>query len=1367
MMGDLGPPIHLPSAAEVILRDVDAVNQIGEGAVRAGGFKRFLEDAEDVGLIGGEGTGVDLRKQLYEKVESAGGLESMLEALADLQMKNFKEACEVVRSIEESTELTAEETTSWQHVVKLVAGAGGAKKFTRSFTTVELAEVLGNTQQLAALGIFEGKSEDHTLRDALLTNDEHMPQLFSKIQEELGGLSLDERQVADLSSALGIMARSRGSKGNWTELVDLIAGEGGPKPVQPLVKYSEGHVRELHSAMQLSSLDVEGLISFLKTAGEVEFIGQSADAKVREDFLTKLSAAGGASVLYSSLQGMDLKALRPAIMVARAANLHRESCLHVTAGSISRADAWHQLVEIIESKWGGPQAFLEASGELYESHRAIAIDKREESAFDGLVEQTGGRMAVTELLTLTASAGGVQHVLKALGPVQLSQVCNFLDSLRRGGGRFQDLEKLSTMVGEAGGLTRLVKRIEAKVQDTSKLAEIIEGGATFERHGFLDLPDKEREKVPEVLAKVLAETSLTRFLKVFDAVRLSSLLELVPLLVSAGALRSKGQAQSEDEVATSGKSILGWLSRAGGSFLVCSAVYQCEARMFLKLMEQANNMGLSQLRPASLSKVGAFLTELSRQSGSLEDFVAMIGETDLVHLVSTLNSWRHVPCQSESVDDAASEETPPGSENANVPGGKSTESLELLGPATPEEAQEVQDALEALRLVAHKSGIEGLQRLVQVSQKVECLERLEKGVELLESARLIRPWQSKGVPDHWQLLAEFEPWNHLVSLVNSFGGPERFNQRVEAVNLQHFDECVEFLDAAGLTSASMKVDDGFSESIKAWTEVIRILVSSGGPALFLESLQGIVVDDFLKVVSLLRQAGLARRLEDEDAPEMTKRLSFTYGYGESAGRIRNEMLLDFVQRVIQAGGFHAFWHALKGVDLMKLKGDLHCLVVIRQKLQELIAEDWWLAVHDAEGLEELLHSHLAERKRRADDLTLRQRERLVNRFKEIGGVEAFLEGFNNINLAQMLAQHKALHTARIKEVSVIEALAKIGQLVKNKVDHLNGLQAVAATLVRWGDRHYRGEEPVRLWKAMHQQVTWLLLAIEENGALLKATVNHGNHPGKEPELTPARLAQFLQALRPVGGVPGFLAAFRGLDFSTAAQQARILHDACVRSPETTKRLAYLYRLLRNSSTHLRGLEHFLRNFAAPVLAEGSTAQDRLQVAERWQRLTAYLGQAAGKSPPGDETDENSPRTASGADQVLEVLLLGLRLTEASGLKACKQDWEQLCQEIKCEPGLPGLLARLRGKAGNSSRLARERRSAPSVAHALLVRNFLPPCMEEHDADPGAVAGLAERRPSRPSDVARRQRPESAARARSSSVPEVLRTSPVPGWSPDV
>ncbi|CAK9057403.1 unnamed protein product, partial [Durusdinium trenchii] len=57
------------------------------------------------------------------------------------------------------------------------------------------------------------KSEDHSLRDALFNEDteKQMPQLFSKIQDEaLSGLALDERQVADLSKALGIMARSGG-----------------------------------------------------------------------------------------------------------------------------------------------------------------------------------------------------------------------------------------------------------------------------------------------------------------------------------------------------------------------------------------------------------------------------------------------------------------------------------------------------------------------------------------------------------------------------------------------------------------------------------------------------------------------------------------------------------------------------------------------------------------------------------------------------------------------------------------------------------------------------------------------------------------------------------------------------------------------------------------------------------------------------------------------------------------------------------------------------------------------------------------------------------------------------------------------------
>ena len=142
---------------------------------------------------------------------------------------------------------------------------------------------------------------------------------------------------------------------------------------------------------------------------------------------------------------------------------------------------------------------------------------------------------------------------------------------------------------------------------------------------------------------MLAETkgNVSRFLKVFDSVRLGTLLDLVPLLVAAGVVRSKGQAQSDEEVLAAGESILRWLARAGGAFRVGAAVYQVDARRgfrpvlkafwwiwgcfqlvlgrfrpfadrkgskragfrsFLKLMEQVQAMGLDQLSIPGLMK---------------------------------------------------------------------------------------------------------------------------------------------------------------------------------------------------------------------------------------------------------------------------------------------------------------------------------------------------------------------------------------------------------------------------------------------------------------------------------------------------------------------------------------------------------------------------------------------------------------------------------------------------------------------------------------------------------------------------------------------------------------------------------------------
>ncbi|CAE7221953.1 unnamed protein product [Symbiodinium pilosum] len=959
--------------------------------------------------------------------------------------------------------------------------------------------------------------------------------------------------------------------------------------------------------------------------------------------------------------------------------------------------AWTELMDLVERRWGGPQAFLANNAELFRSPKAG--ERRQDAAFDNLVEQTGGRFLVSQLLNVVADAGGVHYVLKALASVQLSQVCDFLEGLRSGGGQFQDLTKLTAIVGQVGGLTRLIRTLD-KLQDPSRLTDIVRYGDAFARQGLLDSAE-DTASHPAVLAKVLGDMDAESFLQAFDNVKLSSMAELVPLLISAGVLRGRGQHQTEEEVAAAGESALRWLARAGGAFLVSTAVYPIPARSFLKVMEQVNSCGLGRLRQPSLTKVGNWLTHLTRRLGSLEDFVDMVGKTDIISVVSCLNLTRSaVP--SEHGEDFEDTITPIVSSAAQAfktgssIGGSEEPLVRVFpGPTTSEQAAPVHNMLQDILQIARATGMEGIFRLLSLFHKAESLERLERGVDLLGAARLLKtapeapPSQGQGSdipgedfekgdrPEGGTTLASragpdlavldkvdyaglapslYAYWSTALAVQTMFVNVWRLVAPGRATNIKLFEECLDVLHEAGLTQKSFKLDDRgpSAAQIESWRKVVAMLAANGGPDLFLDSLQGVAVEDFLHMIGLLRRAGLARSVDDTDQ-DMP---SFCFGHDEDAGRIRNAMLHEFVERVVQAGGFHAFWHALKGVDLAKLKGDLHCLAVIRRKLSELTNKDWWLAVHDAEGLEDLLHSHLEERKRRGDDLTLRQRQRLVKRFKEVGGVESFLEKFDKVNLAQLLRQHEALDKARIKRVSVIEALAEIGWLVKHEVEHLEGLYTVAETLVRWGDRHFCGAEPSRLWRVLADQVAWLLSAIEENGTLLKATINHGSkNPAKEPELTPARLAQFLQALRPMGGVTGFLTAFRGLDFATAAVQARILHDSCVRSSETTRRLSCIYRLLHYNPAHLRGLEHFLRRFAGPVFAEaqaqGCTSQDRLRAAERWQRLTSFLAMAAGRTSGGAD-----PEPGSGPERALEVLQLGLRLSQAAGLKVSAQEGKE-------------------------------------------------------------------------------------------------------------
>eukprot|EP00441_Pelagodinium_beii_P023163 CAMPEP_0197676982 /NCGR_PEP_ID=MMETSP1338-20131121/87701_1 /TAXON_ID=43686 ORGANISM="Pelagodinium beii, Strain RCC1491" /NCGR_SAMPLE_ID=MMETSP1338 /ASSEMBLY_ACC=CAM_ASM_000754 /LENGTH=70 /DNA_ID=CAMNT_0043257757 /DNA_START=86 /DNA_END=295 /DNA_ORIENTATION=+ len=70
---------------------------------------------------------------------------------------------------------------------------------------------------------------------------------------------------------------------------------------------------------------------------------------------------------------------------------------------------------------------------------------------------------------MTGAAGGVQHLLKMLGPVSLGEVGNFLEAVRQGGGNFQDLQKLVEVTSQAGGVSKVLKTLGG-LEDKTKFS---------------------------------------------------------------------------------------------------------------------------------------------------------------------------------------------------------------------------------------------------------------------------------------------------------------------------------------------------------------------------------------------------------------------------------------------------------------------------------------------------------------------------------------------------------------------------------------------------------------------------------------------------------------------------------------------------------------------------------------------------------------------------------------------------------------------------------------------------------------------------------------------------------------------------------
>jgi len=431
------------------------------------------------------------------------------------------------------------------------------------------------------------------------------------------------------------------------------------------------------------------------------------------------------------------------------------------------------------------------------------------------------------------------------------------------------------------------------------------------------------------------------------------------------------------------------------------------------------------------------------------------------------------------------------------------------------------------------------------------------------------------------------------------------------------------------------------------------------------------------------------------------------------------------------------------VDLRNVASDLRCLEILRKRMSANAEdpEDMWHIVQNPERLQDLLET-VGKSAISDDDLSQKQRERITRKLQEIGGVDRFLQDFEAVRVNKSAArQLRALQEEGMSELGarapqVIAELARLGKFVNLDLRQLKGLSIVVATLVKWTANRDSStpEKAEALWETLNQQVVWLLGAIAENAPTVRAVQKrrHTEAPGtagaqQEQDLTPARLAQFLQALRPLGGIQGFLTAYRGLDLATAAAQARVLHDASVRTVDTTQHLATLFNLLRHDLTQLRGLSHFVRHFGATVMVDAGA--DALCTTKRWQVLATSLRAAAQRDPAvttlnkqpnlGATTTsfalnltsstqisagvQESNITSCGPDHVLAVLRLGLQLDAAAGLDAISEEWVQLCSEIRNRPGglgdvLDDLAERSGSKSGKSGMRCRDASGHTTSSH---------------------------------------------------------------------
>jgi len=448
-----------------------------------------------------------------------------------------------------------------------------------------------------------------------------------------------------------------------------------------------------------------------------------------------------------------------------------------------------------------------------------------------------------------------------------------------------------------------------------------------------------------------------------------------------------------------------------------------------------------------------------------------------------------------------------------------------------------------LRVLVKKIEPVGITRFLDIMDEI-CFTRLCEIVPILGSTCIFKT-------------RDLKAWSELISIITQYPSTENFLDQVRMLISVNFVEILKIVEIGEILTRSL-------EYCQIWTANVKIIMEAGGPEFFYNSFENLDVEDFVGLLYQLKRVGLCRlKVDQSHSKDPEARVSH-----------KNRLLEDFVNKVLEAGGFEVFWWILRDQDLKKLPSYLHCLEVVRLHMVKAVGptehSNWsWELLEKPEEFE-ILFSQLSTQ-RLSQHIAPTQMEQLLNVLSTIG-VDTFLEDYKGVDLSDLAEKRKILEQEKIPNNDILQKLCSHWRMLRKDSRNLWGLTSIVQIIVPWirGFVLQQNTPLPSAWKNLASQMKWLFRGIDQGCEYLRNATEVTNIT-----FTPMQLGQILITLSPVGGVDGFLKEFRGLDLHRCARHSRILKESSVLADHTVDVLCQIWSKVHRDKDYLRKLWNFL------------------------------------------------------------------------------------------------------------------------------------------------------------------------------------------------